>query len=88
MLTGFNPSAKMEGATRKGATSVAKDSEAKKAWDKENMVFVGFKLFREVKGKRNDQDIIDYLDGKNRSDIIKVAIREYMGSHPDEGGNQ
>ena len=81
-LTGFNPSATMEAATRKGAASVAYDSESKKAWDKENMVFVGFKLFRRVKDSNNDQDIIDYLQGKERSKIIKQALREYMTTHP------
>lgn len=72
----------MEAATRKGAASVAYDSESKKAWDKENMVFVGFKLFRRVKDSDNDQDIIDYLQGKERSKIIKQALREYMTTHP------
>ena len=81
-MTGFNPSATMEAATRKGAASVAYDSESKKAWDKENMVFVGFKLFRRVKDSDNDQDIIDYLQGKERSKIIKQALREYMTTHP------
>ena len=84
MLTGFNPSANMEAATRKGAASVAYDSESKKAWDKENMVFVGFKLFRRVKDSNNDQVIIDYLEGKERSKIIKQALREYMERHQGE----
>ena len=61
---------------------MAYDSESKKAWDKENMVFVGFKLFRRVKDSDNDQDIIDYLQGKERSKIIKQALREYMTTHP------
>jgi hypothetical protein len=60
------------------------DSEAKKKWDKDNMVFVGFKLFREVKGKRNDQDIINFLEGKVKGEIIKAALREYMTNHKEE----
>jgi hypothetical protein len=60
------------------------DSEAKKKWDKDNMVFVGFKLFREVKGKRNDQDIIDFLEGKVKGEVIKAALREYMANHKGE----
>lgn len=60
------------------------DSEAKKKWDKDNMVFVGFKLFREVKGKRNDQDIIEFLEGKVRGEVIKAALREYMENHKEE----
>ena len=59
------------------------DSEAKKKWDKQNMVFVGFKLFRSVGDNKNDQDIIDYLDGKVRGEIIKTALREYIANHPE-----
>ena len=57
---------------------------AKKKWDKNNMVFVGFKLFREVKGKRNDQDIIDFLEGKVKGEVIKAALREYIENHKEE----
>lgn len=60
------------------------DSEAKKKWDKQNMVFVGFKLFRSVGDNKNDQDILDYLDGKVRGEIIKAALREYIKNHPEE----
>lgn len=60
------------------------DSEAKKKWDKDNMVLVGFKLFREVKGKRNDQDIIDFLEGKVKGEVIKAALREYISNHKGE----
>ena len=54
------------------------DSEAKKKWDKENMVYVAFKLFRASEKKRNDQDIIDFLEGKVKGEVIKEALREYM----------
>ena len=59
------------------------DSEAKKKWDKDNMVFVGFKLFRANDKKTNDQGIIDFLDGKTKGEIIKAALREYMINHPE-----
>ena len=60
------------------------DRESKKRWDKENMVFVAFKLFRAIGEKPNDQAIIDYLDGKVKGEIIKKALREYMTNHPEE----
>ena len=60
------------------------DSEAKKRWDKKYVVFVGFKLFRTVGKDKNDQDIIDYLDGKVKGEIIKLALREYMENHKEE----
>ena len=57
------------------------DSESKKKWDKKNVLFVTTKLFKEYKGDRNDQDIIDFLDGKQRSTVIKLALREYIANH-------
>lgn len=60
------------------------DSESKKKWDKDNVLFVTTKLFKEYKGDRNDQDIIDFLDGKQRSTVIKLALREYIANHPNE----
>ena len=60
------------------------DSEAKKRWDKANVLYVSIKLFREVNGKQNDQDIIDFLSDKVRGEVIKLALREYMKNHPNE----
>ena len=60
------------------------DSESKKKWDKDNVLFVTTKLFKEYKGDRNDQDIIDFLDGKQRSTVIKLALREYIANHPND----
>ena len=60
-----------------------KDSEAKKAWNKKNMVFVGFKLFRPNGRNANDGDIINFLDGKVKGELIKTAIREYMERHKE-----
>lgn len=60
------------------------DCEAKKKWDKEYVLFVTTKLFRTVGEKTNDQDIIDYLEGKSRGTVIKAALREYMANHKEE----
>lgn len=60
------------------------DSEAKKKWDKKNMVFVGFKLFRTVGKDKNDQDIIDFLSDKVKGEVIKQALREYISNHKEE----
>lgn len=58
------------------------DSEAKKEWNRKNMVFVGFKLFRANQNKRNDQEIIDFLSTqKSKGEVIKQALREYMENH-------
>ena len=60
-----------------------KDTQAKKDWDKAKMVFTAFKMFREIDGKRNDQDIIDFLEKQeSKSYIIKEALRYYMTNHP------
>lgn len=60
-----------------------KDTQAKKDWDKANMVFTAFKMFREIDGKRNDQDIIDFMEKQeSKSYIIKEALRYYMTNHP------
>ena len=55
------------------------DKEAKKRWDKENVLFVTTKLFAST-----DADIIAYLEGKPRATVIKAALREYMQNHPDD----
>ena len=59
------------------------DTEAKKKWVKENTVMVSFKLFKAIGQNRNDQDILDYFEGKTRSEIIKTALREYIANHKD-----
>lgn len=55
------------------------DYESKKKWDKENVLFVTVKLFANT-----DKDIREYLEGKPRSTIIKIALREYMEKHKGE----
>lgn len=83
-MTGLNRPAIIGVSARKGASVVAGDSEAKKKWDKENMVFVAFKLFRKINEKQNDQDIIDFLQDKTKGEVIKAALREYMKNHKEE----
>lgn len=62
-----------------------KDSKSKKEWDSKNMVFTAFKMFRETSKSRNDQDIIDFLSKQpSKSETIKIALREYMTTHPAE----
>lgn len=58
---------------------MASDTEAKKRWDKENVLFVTTKLFA-----KTDADIIEFLEGKPRATTIKVALREYMENHKGE----
>lgn len=55
------------------------DSESKRKWDKANVIIVSTKLFRST-----DADIISYLNGKPRSTIFKIALREYMENHKSE----
>lgn len=59
------------------------DAESKKRWDKQNVLFVTTKLFRAVGESNNDQDIIDFLNGKQRATVIKQALREYMENHKE-----
>lgn len=54
------------------------ESEAKRKWMKENTVIVAAKLYR-----KNDMDILDYLQDKQTATVIKAALREYMKNHPD-----
>ena len=68
---------------RKGKQMKMSDSEAKKKWVKENTVMVSFKLFKAIGQNQNDQDILDYFEGKTRSEIIKAALREYIQNHKE-----
>ena len=54
------------------------DCEAKKKWDKENVLFVTTKLFATT-----DKDIIEFLEGKTRAAVIKAALREYIQNHKE-----
>lgn len=46
------------------------DTEWKKNWDKENVVFCTTKFFRS-----SDADILEFLEGKQRATEIKKALR-------------
>ena len=55
------------------------DSPSKKRWDAEHTVKINIKFQR-----KTDQDVIDYLNGKNKKNIICAAIREYMKNRKEE----
>lgn len=55
------------------------DAPSKQRWDAENVRIFTFKLFR-----KTDTDVIEYLEGKNKRNIICAAIREYMENHKGE----
>ena len=59
------------------------DSEYKKNWDKENLIRITFKLFRATAKNENDQEIIDFLEGKVKGAVIKDALREYIQNHKE-----
>lgn len=55
------------------------DAPSKVRWDAENVRIFTVKMFR-----KTEQDVIEYLEPKNKRNIICAAIREYMANHPDE----
>lgn len=56
---------------------MAPESEAKKAWMRENTTMVTVKMVN-----KSDADILEYLRGEAKATIIKAALREYMERHP------
>ena len=54
------------------------DAPWKQKWDAENVRIYTFKLFR-----KKDQELIEYLENKNKGETIRLALREYMKFHPD-----
>ena len=54
------------------------DYPSKRKWDKENTVLIAIKF-----QKKTDQDVIDFLEGKNKRDTVLAALREYMANHPN-----
>ena len=52
------------------------DRESKKKWDAKNVRIFTVKFMR-----KTDQDVIAYLEDKNKRNIICAAIREYMENH-------
>lgn len=58
------------------------DSEAKKAWMKENSKMYGIKVM-----KRTEPDIFEFLTKQEQpATAIKKAIREYIANHKEEQG--
>lgn len=55
------------------------DSEAKKAWMRDNTTMVSVKMLN-----KGDADILEFLQGKPKATIIKAALREYMENHQGE----
>ena len=55
------------------------DAPSKIRWDKENVRIFTIKLMR-----RTDEDVINYIEPKNKRNIVCAAVREYMKNHPDE----
>lgn len=56
------------------------ESEAHKRWMKENSKVFGVRVM-----KNSEEDIWNYLQGKEASTIFKAALREYMHNHPENG---
>ena len=52
------------------------DSEAKTRWMRENSNNLTVKFIN-----KSDKDILDFLEGKPKATIIKLALREYMENH-------
>ena len=55
----------------------------KAEWDKKNTVMTSVKLQYSTDG-----DILQFLEGKQKQTVIKLALREYIKNHPEEGGNE
>ena len=56
------------------------DSEAKKAWMKQNSKMYSIKVM-----KKTESDILEFLEKQERPiSTIKAALREYIASHKNE----
>lgn len=56
-----------------------KNSEAKQNWMKENSKVFGVRVM-----KNTEEDLWNYLQGKEASTLFKAALREYIKNHPEE----
>ena len=54
---------------------------AQRKWQKNNTTMITMRLQNGA-----DEDILRYLEGKKKQTVFKMAIREYMENHKDEGG--
>lgn len=57
----------------------AKESEAHKRWMRENSKIYGVRIM-----KNSEPDLWEFLQGKESSAIIKLALREYIENHKGE----
>lgn len=57
----------------------AKESEAHKRWMRENSKIYGVRIM-----KNSEPDLWEFLQGKESSAIIKLALREYIENHKEE----
>lgn len=57
----------------------AKESEAHKKWMKENSKIYGVRIM-----KNSEPDLWEFLQEKESSAIIKLALREYIENHKEE----
>lgn len=55
------------------------DAPSKRRWDAEHTVKINIKFQR-----KTDQDVIDFLEGKNKRNVILEALREYIEHHKEE----
>ena len=55
---------------------MAKETEAHKAWMKDNSKIYGVRIM-----KKSEQELWDFLQGKEASKVIKDALREYIQNH-------
>ena len=55
------------------------DSASKKKWDAQNTLIYTIKFMR-----KTDQDVIDFLQGKNRKETICKVVRYYIEHHKEE----
>lgn len=53
--------------------------KTKAAWDKKNTVMTSVKL-----QYTTDGDILQFLEGKQKQTVIKLALREYIANHKEE----
>lgn len=57
----------------------AKETEAHKRWMRENSKIYGVRIM-----KNSEPDLWEFLQGKESSAIIKLALREYIENHKEE----
>ena len=53
--------------------------KTKAEWDKKNTVMTSVKL-----QYTTDADILQFLEGKQKQTVIKLALREYIANHKEE----